>query len=95
MAAAKMPSPKEQYLTTFERELPITKKVLRAFPADKADYQPHERSNTALKLAWTFVVENQIAMAALKGPLTSAGAFLRRPRNSTTSSPPTRNRRAS
>ncbi len=75
MAGTKMPSAKEEYKRTFEREHPITKKVLRAYPADKASYKPHPNNNTALQIAWTFVVENNIAMAALKGPLKLGGGF--------------------
>jgi uncharacterized damage-inducible protein DinB len=62
-------SEKAQLMGTFERELATTLKVLRAFPADKHSYTPHERSSTALGLAWTFVIENQMAMMGLKGPL--------------------------
>src|SRR5688572_3033291 len=69
------PSPKQQFADVYAREHATTLKVLRAFPADRADYQPHERSNTALKLAWTFVMENNIALAALKGPLKLGGTF--------------------
>lgn len=72
---SKTPSAKEQYRTTYERELPITKRVLRAYPADKGSYKPHEKNNTALQIAWTFVVENNIVMAALKGPLKFEGGF--------------------
>jgi uncharacterized damage-inducible protein DinB len=75
MAGTKMPSAKEQYKTTFEREHPITKKVLRAYPADKGAYKNHPNNSTALQIAWTFVIENNVAMAALKGPLKLDGAF--------------------
>ena len=68
-------NPKEQFADVYAREHVTTLKVLRAFPADRADYKPHERSNSALQLAWTFVVENNIALAALKGPLKLGGAF--------------------
>jgi YVTN family beta-propeller protein len=50
-----------------------TLKVLRAFPAQKSDYKPHDRSNSALQLAWTMVVENEISIAALEGPLELKG----------------------
>jgi len=74
-----MPSTeKEQFIRVFERELPTTLKVLRAFPADKSSYKPHERSSTAHTLAWTFVIENQLAMAGLKGPL-NMGAGMPKP----------------
>ena len=75
MAATTMPSAREEYKTTFEREHPITKKVLRAYPADKGAYKNHPNNNTALQIAWTFVIENNVAMAALKGPLQLSGGF--------------------
>jgi uncharacterized damage-inducible protein DinB len=75
MATAKAPSEKDAYKTTFKNELPITKKVLRAYPANMGHYKPHEKNNTAMQIAWTFVIENQIAMAALKGPLKLGGGF--------------------
>lgn len=66
-------SEKAQLMTTFERELATTLRVLRAFPPDKSAYTPHERSSTAHTLAWTFVVENELAMQSLKGPLQFGG----------------------
>jgi uncharacterized damage-inducible protein DinB len=75
MADTATAAEKAQFIQTFQRELPTTLKVLRAFPAEKSGYKPHERSNTALQLAWTFVVENQLAMGALKGPLNLGGGF--------------------
>lgn len=62
-------SEKAQLIRNFERELPTTLRVLHAFPAEKASYTPHERSTSALNLAWTFVQENELAMMALKGPI--------------------------
>src|SRR4051812_50167238 len=66
-------SAKKQFTDVFTREHATTLKVLRAYPADKEQYRPHERSNTALQLAWTFVIENNIAIASLKGPLEMKG----------------------
>lgn len=60
---------KSQFTRTFERELATTLRVLKAFPADQESYTPHANSSNALKLAWTFVIENEMAMQALKGPL--------------------------
>ena len=73
MADASMPSEKALFAQTFQKEHPTTLKVLRAYPADKEAYKPHERSSTALQLAWTFVAENSLSMAALKGPLSFSG----------------------
>lgn len=50
-------SGKEQFLRAYEREHAITMRVLRAFPADKMDFRPHELSKSARELAWVFVSE--------------------------------------
>jgi hypothetical protein len=75
VSAPGLPSAKQQFTDVYLKEHQTTLKVLRAYPADRADYQPHPRSNTALKLAWTFVVENNIALAALRGPLNLGRGF--------------------
>ena len=75
MAAATMPTEKDQFKMTVQREQPITMKVLRAYPADKGAYKSHPGNSTALQIAWTFVTENNISMAALKGPLKFDGGF--------------------
>ena len=56
---------KQQWLDTYEREHAITMKVLRAFPADRADLQPHPRCRTARDLAWIFVVERMLGQVVL------------------------------
>jgi len=38
---------KDMFLQTWEREFKTTLKVLKAFPADKLDFKPHERSMSA------------------------------------------------
>ena len=48
-------SEKEQFLDAWGREYPTTLKVLKAYPAAKADLKPHERCRSAKELAWTFV----------------------------------------
>lgn len=58
---------KEQYLTTFEREYPVTLNVLRAYPAAKADLKPHARCKTAKDLAWNFVFEGYAALQGIDG----------------------------
>jgi uncharacterized damage-inducible protein DinB len=66
---------KHQFTDVYTKEHATTLKVLNAYPRDKASFKPHERSNSALQLAWTFVIENRMAEAALRGPLTFDGAF--------------------
>jgi uncharacterized damage-inducible protein DinB len=63
------PSAKQQFLSAFAREHATTMRVLRAFPAEHAEMQPHERSNSARKLMWTFAVEQAMALKALDGTL--------------------------
>jgi uncharacterized damage-inducible protein DinB len=48
---------REFYLERRRAELPVFMKVLRALPADKMDYKPHERSPTAEQLVWTLTWE--------------------------------------
>jgi hypothetical protein len=69
------PSAKKQFIDVYAKEHQTTLKVLRCYPQDQAQYQPHPRSSTALKLAWTFVVENNIALASLRGPLNLGAGF--------------------
>ncbi|HEU4629886.1 MAG TPA: DinB family protein [Gemmatimonadaceae bacterium] len=59
--------PREQFLDVYQKEHAVTEKVLRAFPADRGDFRPHERSNSALQLAWTFVVEERMMLLAVRG----------------------------
>jgi uncharacterized damage-inducible protein DinB len=60
---------KDMFLQTFQRECETTLKVLRAYPADKGEYRPHEKSRTAKDLAWTFSKEQELAEQAMKGAL--------------------------
>ena len=53
-------SPKQRFLETYEREHDTTMRVLRAYPADKADFRPNERCKTARELAWVFAVEPRL-----------------------------------
>jgi uncharacterized damage-inducible protein DinB len=55
-------SPKQQFLDGYEREHRTTMRVLRAYPVDKLDLQPHAKLKTARELAWIFVVERYLAM---------------------------------
>jgi uncharacterized damage-inducible protein DinB len=61
---------KEMFLATYEREFATTLKVLKAYPAAKGDFKPHERSGTAKQVAWSFVVEQQVGITgALAGAI--------------------------
>jgi len=62
-------SEKEMYLQGWDRELQTTVKVLKAYPADKLDFKPHERSRSARELAWTFVEELAFVGMAVQGQI--------------------------
>ncbi len=53
---------KEMFLKTWEREFQTTLKVLKAYPANKLDFKPHERSMSARELAWSFPMEDRMAV---------------------------------
>jgi len=50
----------------YEREHGVTRKLLHAYPADQASLRPHERSNDALMLLKTFVIEEKLMLRALR-----------------------------
>jgi uncharacterized damage-inducible protein DinB len=50
-------STREFFQQRWESEQPAFGRVLRALPADRLDYQPHERSSTAGNLAWQLALE--------------------------------------
>jgi uncharacterized damage-inducible protein DinB len=60
-------SAKARFLRNYDRETTTTLRVMHAYPADKTDFRPHERSNNALHLGWTFVVEQSMLLRALRG----------------------------
>ena len=60
---------KRQYLAIFARELPITLKVMKAYPSGQDDFKPHERSYSASRLVHTFSQENGVVVKAVRGEL--------------------------
>ncbi len=60
---------KEQFLATAEREFPTTVRVLKAYPAGKAELKPHSKCKSARELAWAFTVEQMLGEGALKGEI--------------------------
>ncbi len=67
--AQKTPTEKDMFLQAFQHECETTLKILKAYPANKADFKPHEKSRSARELAWTFVNEQSLAEGALKGKI--------------------------
>jgi uncharacterized damage-inducible protein DinB len=64
---------KDMFLQSFERECQTTLKLLRGYPADKADFKPHPKSRSAKELAWTFVMEQGVVDMAFKGKIDFSG----------------------
>jgi len=62
-------SEKEMFLQGRDREFQTTLKVLKAYPADKLDFKPHERSRSARELAWVFVEEESFVGMAVNGQI--------------------------
>jgi uncharacterized damage-inducible protein DinB len=62
---AAAPDPGKEFLQAFAREHATTVKVLRAYPADKLDLQPHAKCKTARDLAWMTVMEQGMLEVAL------------------------------
>jgi len=74
------PTPKQQFLQSFNRETATTLKVMRAYPADQLDLTPTAKSRSARDLIWLFAMEQGLATKALttgfdwsapRGPLPS------------------------
>jgi len=68
-------SAKHAFLEQYERNHANTLRVLRAFPGDKSEFRPHERSSSALKLAWTFVIEESLMLKAVRGEQVLGSGF--------------------
>jgi uncharacterized damage-inducible protein DinB len=62
-------TPKAHFLQTYDREHSTTLRVLRAYPEDKLDLQPHPKCKTARELAWVFVAERGLGMAVYNNKL--------------------------
>ena len=74
-----IPSPKQQFLQTLQREHGTTRRVIEAFPADQSELKPHPRSNSARQLIWTFAVEERLILLALRNQLQLGGGFPKAP----------------
>ena len=65
-------SPKEQFLDRYESEHATTMRVLRAYPPDKLDLQPHPKCKTARELAWMFVLERGLGKRVFQNAFAQA-----------------------
>lgn len=57
---------REFHLQCRKNEFAAFKKVLAALPADKLDYTPHERSQSAARIIQTLIAESQACLALIE-----------------------------
>jgi len=82
--AGAMPSPKQLFLQSYEREHAITMRVLRAYPPEKSELQPHPKCKTARELAFIFALERGLATMVFEDAFGAGGG----PSPGKTPSPP-------
>lgn len=66
---------KDEFLPKLKAEFETTSRVLKAIPENKSEFQPHEKSQTAKKVAWTLVIGPVAIRQALKNELTMPRNF--------------------
>lgn len=66
---------KEDLIALFTKEITTTLKVMQAYPQDKMDFAPHERSNNAKRLMATFVFEMYLLKSYILGETVDRSAF--------------------
>ncbi len=59
---------REHYLASLEREYQVTLRVLKAYPADKAQLKFSDRSSPAMQVAWTLVISQMVIEPILTQP---------------------------
>ena len=73
MATSTTPTPKQQFLASYDREHATTMRVLRAYPTDKLELRPHPKCKTARELAWMFVLERGLGTRVMKNEFAKSG----------------------
>ena len=66
-------SPKQRFLETYDKEHETTMRVLRAYPADQAEFRPNERCKTARELAWIFAIECRLGEMVVVNDVFASG----------------------
>ena len=66
---------KDEFFPKLKLEFQTTTKVLKAFPENQSEFQPHEKSQSAKKVAWTLVIGPVAIRQALKNELTMPRNF--------------------
>jgi uncharacterized damage-inducible protein DinB len=60
-------SAKLSFINAYRQEHATTLRLLQAYPPDRSEFRPHERSRSARELAWVFVLEQDLCRTALTG----------------------------
>ena len=58
-------SPKQQFIDSFKKENPVTRRVMTAFPEGQSEFRPHPGSRTAREVAAIFSLGNGAIAASL------------------------------
>ena len=66
-------TPKQRFLELYEKEHQTTMRVLRAYPADQAEFRPNERCKTARELAWIFAMESKLGAMVVLNDVFASG----------------------
>ena len=66
---------KEDLLSFFRKEFATTLRVMRAYPGEKMDFAPHERSQPAKRLMTTFIFEMYLLRSHILGEKVDRSAF--------------------
>jgi uncharacterized damage-inducible protein DinB len=66
---------KQDLLELAKKEYTTTVRMLKAFPAEKGDFKPHERSQEAVRLASTFIFEMYLCAMHLFGDIVDRSKF--------------------
>ena len=78
-STASTTSPKQRFLEMYDKEHETTMRVLRAYPADQAEFKPNERCKTARELAWIFAIEPRLGTMVVVNDAFASGMPSGRP----------------
>jgi uncharacterized damage-inducible protein DinB len=68
-------SEKDELQKAWEREFPITIRILKALASESPDFKPHEKSSSAIGVAWMFVIGQRTSQRLWDGTFTPIPNF--------------------
>ncbi len=57
---------KTLFIKFWEKEAPVTRKVISRIPQERSDYKPEPKSRNARELAWLLVMEEKVLVESLE-----------------------------